>query len=187
MKVFGVFVCSVVLLFGCSDLKKSDQLKSIATMQGTLDSLETEVKRNEIDTIAALMVATNSVELRIKNYYDSDTINLELGKKMNAYKVMRRSLGPLGRSYSTLIRGIKEQREQLTNLTSDIENGNGKRNEYDTYLLHELNKLDQLKAVFDSYKKEKNKTMKTFNELHPYLDSFSREQAELYNKKHPRK
>jgi uncharacterized coiled-coil DUF342 family protein len=186
MRVFGVFVCSIVLLFGCSDLEKSDQLKSIATMRGSLDSLETEVKRNEIDTIAALTVATNSVELRIKNYYDSDTINLELGKKMNAYKLMRRSLSPLGRSYSTLTQGIKDQREQLTNLTSDIENGNGKRNEYNAYLLHEQTKLDQLKTVFDSYKKEKNKTMKTFHELHPYLDSFSREQAEIYNKKHPR-
>ena len=157
MKFFSVISFSVLLLFGCSDLKKTDQLKSIATMQEGLDSLETEVKQHEIDTIAALMVATNTVELRIKNYYDADTINLELGKKMNAYKVMRRSLGPLGRSYATVTRGIKDQREQLTNLAFDIENGNGKRNEYDNYLLHEQNKLDQLNAVFDAYKKEKNK------------------------------
>ena len=187
MKVFGIFLCVTLLLFSCSDLKKSDQLNAIGQLQTELDSLEIVVKSHEIDTISALMVATNTVELRIKNYYDSDTINIELGKKMNAYKLMRRSLSPLGRSYSTLKNGIKEQREQLSNLKSDIENGNGKRNEYDSYVKHEQSKTMQLKSVLNEYIKEKNKTMKTFHELHPYLDSFSRQQVELYNKKHPKR
>ena len=186
MKVLASILVTTVLFVGCSDLKKTEQLKSISLMKSSLDSLEKVVRANEIDTIAALMVATNSVELRIKNYYDSDTINIELGKKMNAYKVMRRSLNPLGRSYSTLNKGIKDQQEQLNNLRLDIENGNGKRNEYDSYISHEQSKLNQLKSVLDAYIVEKNKTMRTFHELHPYLDSFSRQQAELYNKKHLR-
>ena len=187
MRLLSSLLIAFALTSGCADLDKQSQIASIDQMQTTLDSLEKVVKANEIDTIAALRVATNTLELRIKNYYDSDTINLELGKKMNAFKLMRRKLNPLGRSYSTLNRGIIDQKMQLKNLKSDIEQGNGKRNEYDAYIAHEKGKIIQLKSILMAYIKEKNTTMSTFHELYPSLNAFSLQQMENYNRKRNRK
>lgn len=186
MRQLSFFIIAIALITGCADLNKQSQLTAIDQMQTTLDSLEKVVKANEIDTIAALRVATNTLELRIKNYYDSDTINIELGKKMNAFKSMRRRLNPLGRSYSTLNRGIIEQRKQLKNLKTDIEQGNGKRNEYNTYIAHEKGKIIQLKSILTAYIKEKDSTMSTFHKLYPELNAFSLEQMEKYNRKRNR-
>src|SRR5574343_1794043 len=105
--IFLMITC--LSLYACSSSNNEKHLKQIAKMNTALDSLEKIMLANEIDTIAALRIATNGVELRIKNNYYSDTIDMELGKKMDAYKVMRRELGPLSRSYTTVQTGISEE------------------------------------------------------------------------------
>jgi hypothetical protein len=167
-------------LYACSSSNNEKHLEQIAKMNTSLDSLEKVMLANEIDTIAALRIATNGVELRIKNNYYSDTIDMELGKKMDAYKVMRRSLGPLSRSYTTVQTGITEERIALTNLKTDIENGNGDVTKYQEYVDFENGKVNQLSKILGEYVKEKNKTMKTFHKLHQELYDFS---IEVTNKK----
>jgi hypothetical protein len=168
-----LFIFTALALASCTDLKKGEQLEAINKMEKTLDSIQTVLNENKIDTLAGLRIAANSVEIRIKNYYYSDTINLEFGKKMDAYKVMRRSLGPLGKSFATIKRGVDAERTTLENLKKDIENGNGIRKKYDEYVLFEQGKVDQLKLLLAEYVKGKNKTLKTFNELHQELNDFS--------------
>ena len=87
---------------------------------------------------------------------------------------MRKSFDPLGRSYGNLIIGIGEERMTLNNLAADIQNGEGERNKYDTYIVYENNKIKQLKILLNSYISFKNKTMETFFRLHDELDSLSR-------------
>lgn len=179
MKYF-LFVLSIIVLSSCSDLKKGKQLESIDKMNASLDSIQTVLFQHEIDTIAALGVAANTLELRIKNNYYADTIDMALGKKMDAYKVMRRTLGPLGRSYSVIKNGVLTEKEVLKNLKSDIENGNGERKKYDEYVQFEEGKVDQLRSLLKDYVTEKEKTLKTFFELHDELNTFS---LELLKKK----
>lgn len=168
-----IFFFTVVLFSSCTDLDKGKQLDSISKMEKTLDSIQTVLNENKIDTLVGLKTAAGSVEIRIKNYYYSDTINLEFGKKMDSYKLMRRSLGPLGKSFSVIKNGVIAERTSLLNLKKDIENGDGLRKKYDEYILFEQGKVDQLKLLLSEYIKEKNKTMKTFNELHQELYDFS--------------
>lgn len=172
MKYLILLLC-LGSLIACSDIKKSDQLASIDKMNISLDSIEKVLFENEIDTIAALGVATNTVELRIKNNYNADTIDMELGKKMDAYKVMRRTLGPLGKSFSIIKNGIIAEKETLTNLKADIEKGNGERQKYDEFIQFEKGKVEQLRSLLDDYVARKEKTMKTFHELHSELNAFS--------------
>lgn len=178
------FLLPVVALFSCTDLNKGKQISAIDGMNKTIDSIQTVLLENEIDTIAALQVATNTVELRIKNYYYADTIDMALGKKMDAYKVMRRSLGPLGRSFVTIKNGVKAERTALANLKKDIENGDGDRQKYGEYVDFEQAKVDQLRKLLTEYVEEKDKTMTTFNELHQELYDFS---MEWYNKNKDKK
>lgn len=167
---------SIVLIFvSCNSNGNKDVIEKIETLSNTLDSIEKIVLENEIDTLAALKVATNTVELRIKNYYYLDSIDYEFGRKMDSYKVMRRSLGPLGKSFSEIKNGIKEEQISLKNLTNDISNNVGIKDEYESNYLFEKEKVNQLNVLLKSYLTEKNKTMTTFNKLHKELDSFSME------------
>lgn len=179
MRLFYIILIGLCL-FSCTDLKKGEQLDAIKQMEVSLDSIQKVLLENEIDTLAALSVATNTVELRIKNNYYSDTINMELGKKLDAYKLMRRTLGPLGKSFWNIKNGIIEEKSILEKLKSDIHNGDGDRTKYEEYVQFEQNKVNQLRKLLNDYLEQKDKTMKTFNELHPELDAFSRS---LLNKK----
>jgi hypothetical protein len=172
MKYLILILC-LGSLVACSDVKKSEQLSSIDKMHISLDSIQTVLFENEIDTIAALQVATNTVELRIKNNYYADTIDMELGKKMDAYKIMRRTLSPLGKSFSVIKNGVIDEKETLDKLKSDIEKGNGERNKYNEFVLFENSKVEQLRSLLNDYIAQKEKTMKTFHDLHDELNAFS--------------
>jgi hypothetical protein len=146
--------------------------------------IENERTVNEIDTLTSLKIATNAVEIRIKNYLVLDTINLVLGKKMDAYKMMRRSLKPLGKQNSQLKQAIREEQKTLKALRSDIENGSGSRDKYESYILFEKNKLNQLQILLDEYLRLKKETMATYRELHPELNQLSLDLVRKHNLNH---
>ena len=177
-----LFLFIAFCLFSCTDLKKTEQISAINKMFISLDSIETVLFKNEIDTIAALNIAAIGVELRIKNNYYADTINLELGKKMDAYKLARRNLSPLGRSYSVIKKGVKDQRIVLRNLKDDIEKGNGERKKYSEYVKFEQAKTNQLRSLLNVYLVENEKTMKNFFSLYDELNAFSLELIEKRKK-----
>jgi len=181
--IFLFLTCSI-LFFSCSDLKKDEQLKRISTLEKRILLIENERTVNEIDTLTALKIATNAVEIRIKNYLVLDTINLVLGKKMDAYKIMRRSLKPLGKQNSQLKQAIREEQKTLKALKSDIENGSGSRDKYESYILFEKNKLNQLQILFDEYLRLKKETMTTYRKLHPELNQLSLDLVRKHNLNH---
>lgn len=162
-----------ILLFSCSDLKKDEQLLRISKLEKRIELIENERLKNEIDTLTALKIATNAVEIRIKNYLVLDTIDLVLGKKMDAYKIMRRNLKPLGKQNSQLKQAIREEEKSLKDLKTDIENGSGSRDKYESYILFEKNKINQLQTLLDEYLRLKEETLATYRELHSELNQLS--------------
>jgi predicted nucleic acid-binding Zn-ribbon protein len=179
-----LFLTCSIFLFSCSDLKKDEQLKRISKLEKEIRLIENERSINEIDTLTALRTATNAVEIRIKNYLVMDTINMVLGKKMDAYKIMRRSLKPLGKQNSQLKQAIREEEKSLKALKTDIENGAGSRDKYESYILFEKNKINQLQTLLDEYLKRKKETMDTYRQLHPELNQLSLELVRKYNLNH---
>jgi hypothetical protein len=171
--IFGILATVNLAFFSCSDIKKGDYLKSIEEMNTALDSIHTVLIENQIDTLPALTVAAMGVELRIKNNYYADTIDIELGKKMDAFKVMRKRLGPLGSTYNTIRIGVEDEKKTLNDLKSDIKNGDGDRSKYSEYVLFEQQKVDQLRSLLKEYVSEKEMALKTFNELYDELNAFS--------------
>jgi hypothetical protein len=173
-----------ILIFSCSDLKKDEQIKRISKLEQATVLIENERLKNEIDTLTALKISTNAVEIRIKNYLVLDTINLVLGKKMDAYKIMRRNLKPLGKQNSQLKQAIREEQKTLKALKSDIENGSGSRDKYESYILFEKNKINQLQTLLDEYLRLKQETLTTYRELHPELYLLSLDLIRKYNLTH---
>lgn len=160
-------------LISCSDIAKSDQLSRISGMETSLDSIETILNTHKIDTLQSWILSCYLVEKRIKENYVSDTINMELGKKMDAYKVMRRSLEPIGTAMSSLQKGVTEEREKLSLLKEDIDNGNGDREKYDEFVQFEENKLRQLRLLTTEIVDTQNSAIEKYNLLHDELNAFS--------------
>jgi len=180
----SLIISCCFLLFSCADLKKDEQLQRISKLEQRLSDIEKIRIKNEIDTLTALKIATNAVEIRIKNYLVLDTINLVLGKKMDTYKIMRRNLKPLGKQNSQLKMAIREERRTLNALKSDIENGSGSREKYESYILFEKNKIRQLDVLLKEYLRLKKETLETFCKLHPELNQLSLDLLRKHNLNH---
>jgi len=183
-------------LVSCTDFDRKEQLKQIANMKQTVDSLQKNLEINRIDTLAGLRTAVMNLELRIRNNYTADTIDIELSKKMAQYQTVKKffvaekeeggeneSLNSqtLGAAYLVVKNGLLQEQKSLDLLKSDIENGNGERNKYNEYLQFEQNKVKQLTILLDDYKKHKDKVLKMFfdvyNELDPFVKSLEKKNA----------
>lgn len=169
----GFLGISGLFLTSCMDLETSKQLERITSMNQSIDSIETVFNEQKLDSIATISLNAYGVENRIKNNYRSDTINMELGRKMDAFKVMRKSLKPLGKSASIIPNSIEEERQKLKELQQDIENGNGQREKYEEYVRFEEEKVGQLRTLLNDYVDTKESALKTYNELYEELNSFS--------------
>lgn len=183
-------------LVSCTDFDRKEQLKQIANMKQTVDSLHKNLEINRIDTLAGLRTAVMNLELRIRNNYTADTISLELGKKMAQYQTVKKffvaekeeggeneglNSQTLGAAYLVVKNGLLQEQKTLDLLKSDIENGNGERNKYNEYIQFEQNKVKQLTILLDDYKKHKDKVLKMFfdvyNELDPFVKSLEKKNA----------
>lgn len=163
----------IIITISCSDFSKKEQINKVNKLEKELGKLEQDLMANKIDTLSGLRSAINSVEIRIKNNLYLDTINMAFGKKMDDYKRMRRSLGPIGKSFEQLKMGVIEEKEALKNLKLDIQNGEGERNLYDQHITFESTKIKQLNTLLISYKGSKSEAMEAFRRLHKELDSLS--------------
>ena len=170
-------ICVVAVLvytcFSCSDIKKDAQQEQVKDLNKKISQIDGEFKKIQIDTISALKSSTYQVELRIKKNYHSDTVDVVFGKKMDDYKRMRRMLGQLGKSGSQLRQSIKEEKEQLVKLQSDIEQGFGKRELYNDYIQFEKNKVGQIGILLEDYKNVKHNFMNIYDKLHLELLNYS--------------
>ncbi len=171
-KIFLLFLIGI-LLVSCSDLDKSNRLVKIDKMLSGLDSMSIQIKKEKIDTLAEMQLAAQGVEYRIRGNFVADTIDLELGKKMDRYKRMRRAIPKLRSNLVKLDKGIVELKNSLTLLKNDIENNSGIREKYDQYITFEKNKYDQIVVLFKEFQKNQKKILETYSDLHVELYNFS--------------
>lgn len=173
-RLFVAFVglCGLFLT-SCIDLETSKQLETIASLNQTLDSIETVFNEHPFDSISIISTNAYAVENRIKKNYHSDTINMEFGRKMDAFKVMRRTFGPLTKSMKLIPESIELEKLKLKELKTDIENGDGKREKYAEYVTFEEVKVSQLRALLNDYVETKETAKKTYNDYYDELNDFS--------------
>lgn len=172
--ITAILVLGALFLTSCMDLETSTRLERIEAMERTIDSVEVVFKEHKLDSMSVLSIRAYDVENRIKKNYIADTIDMELARKMDAFKVMRRSFNPMGKAMSSIPTSIIEEREKLAQLKTDIENGDGKREKYDEYLIYEESKVGQLRTLLKDYVDTKTTALKTYDELYVELNDFSK-------------
>ncbi len=173
MKYTLLLLLAVFLISSCTDIDKTNRLSKIDKMIHGLDSISAQLKKEKIDTLAEMQLAAQGVEYRIRGNFVADTIDLELGKKMDSYKRMRRAIPKLRSNIVKLEKGVIELRKSLTSLRKDIENNSGARGKYDEYIKFEKNKFDQIVILFKEFQKNQTKISDTYSALHVELYNFS--------------
>lgn len=173
MKQIVVLFILALFIVSCSDLKKGEQLEHIDQMSNSIDSVEVVLMSNKIDSLQKMQALADSVILRISKNYQSDTVTLEFGKKMDTYKQMVLSLPIIIEDQLTLKENIKTIRVSLIELREDVSSASGKRNLYDQYLSFESNKLDSVRIKAKEYMELRNKLIANFNQIHSEMNDYS--------------
>lgn len=171
-KYFLFFV--VLILFACSDIGKSEQIESIDKMTKTIDSLSIVLSEHPIDKIEEVKGDFYEIENIIRlNLKVSDTIDLELGKKLDALKRIRAAFNPLVETSLTLKKNFQKELELLKKLKDDITNSNGERVNYSKNVIFEQKKINDLKNLLLTYTKEREEAIKIFYQYKGDMENFA--------------
>ncbi len=173
MKKIFLICLSFLVLASCSDVKKPSQLASIDEMSKTLEGIKSEAIANKVDSAHHISIEARETELRIKNNYFRDTIDLEFGYKMDQHKNMRRAMGEIDKMYAQVLTGCDEVTESLRQLRYDIENGDGERPKYGEYIAYEKEKFEKIVILSDEYLKSKKFAVDTYQSMAKEIDDFS--------------
>ena len=170
---FGILLVVFSCLFSCSDIEKDRQVKKITELTNIVDKLNIALTQNKISGVSEKKLAVYNVIKRIKSYYFTDTIDYQFAKKMNSYKIVKKSLKNLDGDYEKIRIALREEKIALRKLKSDIINGFGQREKYDDYISFEKKKTKKIKSLLDEYIYKKEEFAIAFDSLHPLLNDYS--------------
>lgn len=170
---FLLFISILITFFSCSDLSKGEQLKSLKTLEQTIDSVEAVLIENSFDEVDRYFADAKIVQSRIKENYDSDTISMQLAMKLDKYKNLTLKTPTLKQSYFKVLEDTKNMKVSLSNLHDDIDLGNGNRAAYDKYIEDEHKKVILLRKILVKYVSERKYLIENYRLLHDEIYSFS--------------
>ena len=170
---FGILLVIFSFLFSCSDIEKDRQVKKINVLTNSVEKLNIALTQNKISDVPEKKLGVYTVIKRIKSYYFTDTIDYQFAKKMNSYKVERKSLIILDSDYEKIRIALREEKIALRKLKSDVINGFGQREKYDAYISFQKNKTKKIKSLLDEYIYKKKEFTIAFDSLHPVLNDYS--------------
>ena len=167
------FLCFIVL--ACQDLKKDGQIAEIESLEQKRDSISRVFEeKNAVDSIAEIELKVKSVEHLISLHYESDTLNLELGKKLNEYKMIRKQLPAVLQSTMELQKRLADEEKALHNLKIDIENGAGDKSKYDESIALERGKTEGLEKQLNEILLTREQSFDAYKRLHLEMEAFSK-------------
>ena len=180
---FGILLVVFSCLFSCSDIEKDRQVKKINVLTNSVEKLKIALTQYKISNVPEKKLAVYTVIKRIKSYYFTDTIDYQFAKKMNSYKVVKKSLNNLDGDYEKIRIALREEKIALRKLKSDVLNGFGQREKYDEYISFEKNKTKKIKSLLDEYIYKKKEFTIAFDSLHPLLNDYSMRLEEKFKDK----
>jgi len=180
---FGILLVIFSFLFSCSDIEKDRQVIKINGLTKSVEKLKIALTQYKISNVPEKKLAVYTVIKRIKSYYFTDTIDYQFAKKMNSYKVVKKSLNNLDGDYEKIRIALREEKIALRKLKSDVINGFGQREKYDEYISFEKNKTKKIKSLLDEYIYKKKEFTIAFDSLHPLLNDYSMRLEEKFKDK----
>jgi len=180
---FGILLVIFSFLFSCSVIEKDRQVIKINGLTKSVEKLKIALTQYKISNVPEKKLAVYTVIKRIKSYYFTDTIDYQFAKKMNSYKVVKKSLNNLDGDYEKIRIALREEKIALRKLKSDVINGFGQREKYDEYISFEKNKTKKIESLLDEYIYKKKEFTIAFDSLHPLLNDYSMRLEEKFKDK----
>lgn len=163
----------ILSLTACHDVKKQAYLADIQEMNAQLEELDKAYETLSLDSVNNFLNEINDINFDIQHHYVTDTINVEMGRKMNDFKRTRNTLRSMGKMGNQILSGKEEEKATLKTLQEDIEKGAGDRSKYGEFVAFEQKKVKQLRVLMDECLKSKKETFPVFYELQGELKAFA--------------
>lgn len=143
---------SVFLLFllisSCADLEKDDFLGRIEKIDGELVSMQEKLSANRVDSPEEKTAQCKQLISEVKQL-EPDTISLNLAEKIDRFMRYNEILPVTLEMEQHLHKDLDQMRKDLAKLRKDIENGDGKRHKYESYVQQEEAKLSVISERFE--------------------------------------
>ncbi len=178
MKSIYIFLL-LLPLAACVDLKQNQWSADLTEMNSTLDSLSEEVNAFPIKELNTHFKEMKELDFRLKNSYPGDTIDLEFAALLENFKTGLIRLDSAISMYPGMNSELVKQKNSLSGLKQDIENGNGRREKYDEYLRHERNKTNELRLLISKFvqlaQTGENAFLENFEAVRAFTDTLQAE------------
>lgn len=174
MRNFGIMrVVLIILLFlstsSCVEIANNEILEKVDSLISELDSLESQHRNSNIENLAAIEQWSDTLDLKIRKLFKP--VPYEVGKKITSFAQLKADLIPFKGSDSLISDRLIHQKTQLIHLRTDIENGSGRRGQYNLYVSQESAEMDTLRQLITARDSVRTRIIRTFNELETSLDS----------------
>lgn len=176
--IIGIITFPVLLLVACADEHQKEYLMKVEELSTSVETLEKEIitiqkDREENKTDQEIIEIVQSTLQSIKENYNSDTIELDLAKKLDAYQEIEEALSVNSGNFAKTKQAINEIKESLNNLHHDIEKGVNDRASYQRFIDFETEKIDNIQKILAYYKEQADSYISKFEELHPEIENFN--------------
>ena len=153
MKLFTLISLLVLLIYSCQSSEKRQQTERLIKM-------------------IALMI-------RVRTRYIPKKVDLDFGRKVEEFRLLqklvtckpKKNKRSLSGEYSTILSSLLEEKKTLDLLKKDIENGRGKKDEYNEFIQFENDKINSIKVLLDEYIRRKKHYLPKFKKSMRNLDA----------------
>lgn len=165
----------MLFLYSCDSKKEQRKafLEHVNVLQAELDSTESLLLSNEIDTISGLKLSISSVVLRLKNNLILTEVDSVLSRKIDSYKIIGKNIDYIQEQFLVAKNHILKEKESLSALKYDLEKGLGEFDKYKEYVDFEKGKIDTIKILALDYINQKNQNLEGFAAIHNELFNLS--------------
>lgn len=181
-KYFFILFIGILAFYGCNNKERGKYITEIDSMSATLDSLKTIANDTLGQNTQKMSQSVHKTIQIIKRNYNSDTVDLQWAKRIDAYKEIEDALSINSGNLAKAKQAIPEVQLKVADLRHDIKNGVNDRDKYQEFIDFEQAKVKDIKKVLSYYIETNIKYRERYDSLQPLMEklsaSFSRDSNE---------
>lgn len=177
--IHTIIITTTILLASlssCGENKETkEQLTQLTEINNQLDSIRSILLELNFDSIYHYSQDMAADKKAIKTNYHSDSVDVNLARKINRFNGIRKQFGKAASKGLTFKKKLDVQQEQTNKLLNDIKIGAGHKEKYQDYVNLEIKNMQQLSEEFNELHEVSARNLKEYKEINPFIKSFIEE------------
>jgi hypothetical protein len=163
-------------LYSCgNDEITTKQITQLTSIDRQIDSMQTILNEFDFDAIFHYSKEMADDKKAIKTNYHSDSVEVQLGRKVNRFNRIRKQFGKAASQGKMFHTKLEVQKTQTNKLLNDIKLGAGHKEKYQDYINLEIKNMQVLTEEFAELNKTTTRNLKEYKEINPFIKSFIEE------------